>query len=245
VRKAFSSWGCEDPCRVRNSCGAAGSGVRNARNCIEKNTEQLSGRFAEQENCRRRFKMSSTVGWVQHASIQDMLWGWSCGLAQPRNQAKPVCGGRRLMGRLAPVWNLQSPGSRPSWPICHLPDGTAVLGACNIPPTDLVCLGFPLFHPIVYQFAEPRLHLFHNLSLYFSFRPNLFLGTQTPPPCPSPRRRCPRSNARLGAQPALRRFPQQTVNRKPSPCEARTLQLLIVFQPASAESPQRTTTTPS
>lgn len=29
----------------------------------------------------------------------------------------------------------------------------------------------------------------------------------------SPRRRCPRSNARLGARPALRRFPQQTVNR--------------------------------
>jgi hypothetical protein len=59
-----------------------------------------------------------------------------------------------------------------------------------------------------------------------------------------PRRRCPRFNVPLGARPAVRRFPQQTVNRKPSPCEARTLQLLIVFQPASAESLQRTTTTP-
>jgi hypothetical protein len=87
------------PLQVRNSCGAAGSGVRNVRNCIQKNTERLSVRFAEQEGCRHRFKMSSTVGWVQRASIQDMVRGWTCGgLAQPlRTRPSLHVLGRRLM----------------------------------------------------------------------------------------------------------------------------------------------------
>jgi hypothetical protein len=60
--KAFSSCGCGDPCRSETAVELQAAACEIQENCIQKNTEQLSVRFAKQENRRHRFKMLSAVG---------------------------------------------------------------------------------------------------------------------------------------------------------------------------------------
>lgn len=86
------------------------------------------------------------------------------------------------MGELAPVWNLwlapQSPGT-PSF-LAHLSPAAVLLAATSHQQT-LSCVGFPLFHPIVYQFAGTHLHLLIISRFILVFVPTFILGIQTPP----------------------------------------------------------------
>jgi hypothetical protein len=167
--KAFSSCGCEDPCRSETAvelqaaaCEMSGTAFKRILNDCRYGLQNKKI-VGTDSRCRQPLAGSNVHQFKTWSG--DGLAAVLHSPSEPGQASMCSAGGS---WRLTPVWNLQSPGS-PSFlanlsPACQTRRG--LLAASHQQTLCIFQVGRPLFHPIVYQFARAPVCIFFITSRF-------------------------------------------------------------------------------